>query len=224
MATLSPLPTIHILATSELHLAAARVSSVWEWYVIRAAGFTAAGLLILLMISGIGQVTGYTYRFLEPIKAWAVHKAMALALCAAVLVHVTFLVLDHYIPFSIPQVLIPFLSHYSNHSSLFGISLSGIGVASGILATYGVVTIVLTSLYWKETKRKTWRWLHYLSYFVILAVFVHALGTGSDLRYGLFRKVWIMVFFILLLAVISRLWHAGTLRSKNVPSVSNIVD
>lgn len=205
----------HILAASEVHAAATRVGSVWEWYVIRAAGFTAAGLLILLMLSGIGQVTGYTYRFLEPIKAWAVHKAMALALCAAILVHVIFLVLDHYITFSVPQVLIPFLSRYSNRSSLFGVGLSTIGVASGILAAYGVLAIVLSSLYWKETKRKTWRWLHYLSYFVILAVFLHALGTGSDLRYGLFRTTWVAAFLVLLLAVVSRLWHAGTLRKRH---------
>lgn len=215
MVDIITITATRILATGTVHAVATRVGSVWEWYIIRAAGFTAAGLLILLMISGIGQVTGYTYRFLEPIKAWAVHKAMALALCAAILIHATFLVLDHYIPFSIPQVLIPFLSRYSNHSSLFGIGLSSIGVASGILAAYGVLTIVLSSLYWKETKRKTWRWLHYLSYFVILAVFLHALGTGSDLRYGLFRTTWVAAFLVLLLAVVSRLWHAGTLRKHD---------
>jgi methionine sulfoxide reductase heme-binding subunit len=213
---IAPTSIMSLVALSEASLAASRVGSVWEWYIIRAAGFTAAGLLILLMLSGIGQVTGLTYRFLEPIKAWAVHKAMALALCAAILVHIIFLILDHYISFSIPQVLIPFLSQYSNHSSLFGISLATVGVASGILAAYGVAVIVLSSLYWMDSKPKTWHWLHYLSYFVILAVFIHALGTGSDLRYGLFRTAWILVFVVVLIAILSRLWRTGTLRKREL--------
>jgi sulfoxide reductase heme-binding subunit YedZ len=206
--------TLNILATSEAHIAVSRVATSWEWYVVRAAGFVAAGLLILLMLSGIGQVTGLTYRFLEPIKAWAVHKALALSLCAAVFIHVLFLLLDHYIHFSIPQVLIPFLSSYSNHSSLFGIGLASIGVASGILAMYGIAIIVLSSLSWIDTKPKTWRLLHYLSYFVVLATFVHALGVGSDLRYGLFREAWIALSFVLILAIVSRLWRMGTTRQK----------
>lgn len=202
------------LGASEVHAAASRVSTTWEWYIVRAAGFVAAGLLILLMLSGIGQVTGLTYRFLEPIKAWAVHKALALSLCGAVFIHVLFLLLDHYISFSIPQVLIPFLSSYSNHSTLFGIGLAGIGVASGILATYGIVVIVLSSLGWIDTKPKTWRLLHYLSYFVILAAFVHALAVGSDLRYGTFRMAWLGIAFILLIGIISRLRRSGTIKSK----------
>jgi len=46
------------------------------------------GLLILLMLSGIGQVTGLTYKIVEPVKAWVIHKALALALCGAIVVHV----------------------------------------------------------------------------------------------------------------------------------------
>lgn len=201
-------------ASSEVRIAASRVGSSWTWYIIRGAGFTAAGLLILLMFSGIGQVTGITYRFIEPVKAWAVHRALALALCGAIAVHVIFLLVDHFLPFSLVQVLVPFASKYSNGTALLGVSLSGIAVALGILAMYTVVVIVLSSLGWINTRKGVWRKLHYLSYFVILAVFVHALGAGSDLKYGLFRAVWILIGVILVLAVASRLWRAGTLSRK----------
>jgi sulfoxide reductase heme-binding subunit YedZ len=204
----------YLFATSELHIATTRIAATWQWYVIRAAGFTAAGLLILLMLSGIGQVTGLTYRFLEPIKAWALHKALALALCGAIAVHVTFLLFDDYLPFSVVQVLVPFASRYGNHTSLLGLGLDGIAVALGILAMYGVAIILLSSLGWIDSKQKTWRWLHYLSYFVMLAVMIHALGAGSDLRYGIFREVWILIAIILLIAILSRLWRSGTLRKK----------
>jgi len=201
-------------ASSEVKIAASRVAISWTWYVIRAAGFVAAGLLFLLMVSGIGQVTGLIYKLIEPVKAWALHKALALALCAAIAVHGTFLLFDHFVSFSALQVLVPFASHYSNGTTLLGLGLSGIAVALGILAMYGVVVVVLSSLGWIETKKGVWRALHYTSYFVMLAVFVHALGVGSDLKYGTFRAAWIAVGVVLLLAVVSRLWRAGTLSKK----------
>ncbi|HSX15301.1 MAG TPA: hypothetical protein VLF40_00775 [Candidatus Saccharimonadales bacterium] len=199
-------------ASSEAQIAAARAAASWQWYVIRASGFTAAGLLFALMVSGIGQVTGLMYRFLEPIKAWALHKALAIALCGAIAVHALLLLFDHFVRFSPVQVLVPFVSRYSNHTALFGFGLGGIAVALGILAAYGVAIVVLSSLGWIETKKGAWRLLHYTSYFVMVAVFVHALGVGSDLKYGTFRIIWIAIGAVLLLAIISRLWRAGTLR------------
>jgi predicted ferric reductase len=205
-------PILVHFGSSEVQLATSRVAASWTWYVIRAAGFVAAGLLILLMLSGIGQVTGLTYKLIAPIKAWAIHKALAFALCAAIVVHVGFLLVDHFMPFSLVQVLVPFVSHYSNGTRLFGIGLSSIAVALGILAAYGVAVIVLSSLGWIDTKQGIWRKLHYISYFVMIAVFIHALGVGSDLKYGLFRSAWIFIAGILVIAVLSRLWRARTLR------------
>lgn len=174
----------------------------------------AAGLLILLMLSGIGQVTGLTYRVLEPVKAWAVHRAMALALCATIVLHVGSLLIDKFVPFSLLQVLVPLASQYTNGSKLLGVSFGGWAVGLGILAMYAVAIIVASSLGWIDTHKRTWRWLHYLSYFVILAVFLHGMSVGSDLRYGTFRTIWVGLFVIVLIGVISRLARVGTLRKR----------
>lgn len=208
----------HIAATSTVQVAAQRIGAEWKWYIVRAAGFTAAGLLILLMLSGIGQVTGLTYRFVEPIKAWAIHKALAIALCVAIVTHVLFILLDNFVPFSLAQVLVPFLSHYSNKAPLFGLNISSIAVASGILAAYGVAIIVTSSLLWIDKHKTTKRRLHYLSYAVILFVFVHALGTGSDLKYGTFRSAWIFLSIIVAVAILSRLWRTGTMSKSEAKS------
>ena len=56
-----------------------RSSVTWPWYITRAAGIIAVVLLILLILSGIGQITGFTFRFLEPLNAWAVHRAIGIA-------------------------------------------------------------------------------------------------------------------------------------------------
>lgn len=199
-----------LLSDNTVNVALQRASASWPWYVIRASGFTAAGLLILLMLSGIGQVTGLTYRFIEPIKAWAVHKALAIAMSVAIGIHGIFLLLDHYIPFSLPAILVPLMSHYNNGSKLLGLPLSSLGVAMGIVASYGIAIIVLSSLNWIDTKKGAWRKLHYLSYVVAILVFLHALYVGSDLKYGSFRSIWLLLGFIVVLGVISRLARRGS--------------
>lgn len=207
--------TVPYFGSGELSAAASRVQVSWTWYVIRAAGFTAAGLLFLLMLSGIGQVTGLTYRFIEPIKAWALHKAMAIALCVAVAVHVLFLLIDHYLPFSLTQIVVPFASHYTNGTTLFSFGLGAVAVALGVLAMYGIILVVASSLGWIDTKKHLWRTMHYISYFIVVAVFIHALGTGSDLKYGLFREAWIAAGFVLVLGIVSRLWRTRTTTKKD---------
>jgi predicted ferric reductase len=199
-----------LFAANVLNVAANRVTTSWPWYVIRGAGFAAAGLLFLLMMSGIGQVTGATYRFIEPIKAWAIHKALAIMMCIMIAIHVGFLLLDHFISFSVIQLFLPFASHYNNGTKLAGIPLGGVAISLGILAMYGVAIVVLSSLGWINSRKKQWRKLHYISYAVVFLVFLHAIYVGSDLKYGIFRKSWEVLGFIVVIGIISRLWRAGT--------------
>ena len=211
--------TLHVIPVenigSTITLATHRVATSWPWYIIRAAGFIAAGLLVLLMLSGIGQVTGIIYRWIEPIKVWAIHKAIALALIVAIIIHISFLLIDHFVPFSIVQILVPFASHYTNGTKLLGIPLGGIAVTLGILSMYFVFILVLTSLGWIDTHKSAWRKLHYLSYVVAGFILMHALYAGSDLKYGIFREAWIALGGIVLIAVIARLWRAGTVPKDN---------
>lgn len=204
----------HFFALTTAQAVTHQVSNEWEWYIVRASGFVAAGLLFLLMVSGIGQVTGLTYRFMEPIRAWAFHKALAMALLVSIAIHGTFLFLDHYISFSIPRLLVPFLSHYSNGTAFLGIS-SIFGVAFGILAMYGIVITVTSSLEavgWINSKKRTWKTLHLLNYVIFVFVFLHALLVGTDLRYGMFRQAWILLGSLVVIAIVSRLLRVGTTR------------
>jgi methionine sulfoxide reductase heme-binding subunit len=205
---------LDLIASGSLQVAGQRVGTSWPWYVIRAAGFISAGLIVLLMLSGIGQVTGFTYRFLEPVKAWALHKAMALALVVSIAVHIGFLLIDHFVKFSLLQLFVPFLSRYNNHTQLLGLPLGWAAVGLGVLAMYGVVIIVLSSLGWIDTKKRAWRKLHYLSYVVALFVFLHALYAGSDVQYGIFRAAWMFLGLIVVIGMVMRLWRAGSTKQR----------
>jgi predicted ferric reductase len=202
----------HYLSSSTGQIVIHRLSTSWPWYIIRGAGFLAAGLLILIMISGIGQVTGIIYRYIEPVKVWAIHKALAIALLVAITFHIGFLLIDHYIRFNFIQILLPLASNYTNGTKLFGISLGALSVSLGILAMYGAIILVASSLKWIDSKKTTWRKIHYISYAVIIFVFIHALYVGTDLKYGIFRSGWIFLSLILVVAILVRLWRAGTLK------------
>ena len=45
---------------SVVSIASHRVVTSWPWYIVRGAGFVAAGLIVLLMLSGIGQGLGHS--------------------------------------------------------------------------------------------------------------------------------------------------------------------
>jgi len=205
----------HLLAADTLQLALERAIKTWKWYVVRASGFLSAGLLFMLMISGIGHVTGLTYKYIEPLKAWAIHKAMAIALCAAIFIHVFFILIDNYVPFSLKQILIPFQSNYTTGAKIANISIGSWGVTLGILAMYGSLIIVASSLGWINSHKKSWKLLHYLSYAVFVMVFIHALYTGYDLTHGVLRAGWMLAMAIVIVAIISRLRRAGSLKINN---------
>lgn len=198
-----------------LELALGRIASSWIWYGIRASGFVSAGLLVVIILLGIGQVTGFTYRFIEPIKAWAIHKAVALSLCVGIFLHISLLLIDKYNRFSLSQILIPFLSNYNNGTKVFGLPLGGLAITFGILAMYGIVLIVSTSLGWIDSKKELWKKVHYVSYPTALFIILHVLYTGTDVKRGLIRSIWIILAFIVLAGFLSRLRRNGSLKNKN---------
>lgn len=186
-----------------------RTETSWPWYLTRASGIMAAIILVVLMLSGIGQITGYTFKFLDPLTSWASHRALGIALGVSVLLHILSLLFDHFVKFSLLDILIPWLSDYKP-VKLFGIQFGSMYVAFGILAFYLMVIIILTSLVWVEKKPYIWKWIHLLSYITIFFVFIHALYIGTDLTHGILRWVWIFLGASIFVASMKRLWRART--------------
>jgi len=187
-----------------------RALTSWPWYLVRASGIIAAISLVILMLSGIGSVTGHTFRFLEPITAWASHKALGIVFGISVLIHMIGLLFDHFVPFDIPSLLVPWLSNYKP-VTIFGMQLGSLFVALGVLAFYGVALVVISSLLWIEKKPFLWKIAHLLSYVVMIFVFIHALYLGTDLSTGIWRWLWIAIGGGVAIAVVARLWRAKTI-------------
>ena len=181
-----------------------RAKTALPWYIIRASGIIAAVFLFLLILSGVGLITGYSFKFLDPLNAWATHKAMGIAFAVSVTIHGIAILSDKYVPFSITQVFIPFTSSY-RPLKLFGYSFGSLGVVFGILSFYLLLAIILSSFLLISKKPHTWKSFHLLAYLVLVLVFFHALMIGTDLASGIFRVVWIVAGIGLLLAIFYRL-------------------
>jgi len=186
-----------------------RTKSSWSWYLVRGAGFVAAAALVVLMLSGMGLVTGFTFRFLEPLTAWATHRALGIVFGISILLHMLGLFFDHFAPFNLVQLLVPWVSDYKP-VTLFGVNVGSLYVALGVLAFYGVALVIITSLLWVEKKPYLWKLVHLLSYLVMIFVFIHALYLGTDLTHGVLRWAWIATGFGVAGVVLYRLWRAKT--------------
>lgn len=188
----------------------ARAKTSWPWFIARGSGIVAGIALILLMLSGIGQITGDTFRFLEPLTAWASHRALGITFAIAGSLHMAALLFDTFVPFNVAQLFIPWLATYKP-VTLWGHQFGSLYVALGILAFYLSVIVVATSLVWVEKKPYVWKVLHILSYIIIAFVFIHALYLGTDLAHGVLRLVWIFFGLLIGFGSLYRLWRAKTI-------------
>lgn len=179
----------------------------WPWYLTRASGLIAFVLFLLLMLSGIGFITGHTFKFLEPITGWMTHKALGISLGVALFLHIGALYFDHFVHFDLASLLIPFVSDYKP-VDFFGIQFGSLYVAIGILAFYVIIVTVITSLIWINTKQKSWKFVHLLNYIAAALIFFHSLYLGTDLSGGVLRVIFIALGAVILAASIIRLWRA----------------
>jgi hypothetical protein len=203
-------PSIQLSAATSLPQSAGqKLKKSWPWYVTRGSGLVAATALILLLLSGIGFITGTTFRFLEPLSAWLTHRALGIAFAISVAIHVLVLLFDKHQRFSIIDILIPFVSDFKP-VEFGGIKLGSLYLALGILALYGTIAVVATSLLWIDKKPFIWRLVHYLSYGIMTAVYVHALYLGTDIKNGVFRILWYGLGILLVVALAFRAWRIGT--------------
>lgn len=186
-----------------------KIQRSWPWYLTRASGIIAAVSLVILILSGIGSVTGHTFRFLEPLTAWATHRALGIALVVSIVVHMGALLFDKFVSFSIVDILVPWSSN-EQPVTLFGVELGSFYIALGILAFYLACVVTVSSLLIIDKKPHAWKWLHLLSYATIALVSVHAIGAGTDTGHGIGLVIWVAANIALIVALIARIKRVGT--------------
>jgi predicted ferric reductase len=139
------------------------------WYVTRASGILAYLLLWLSMVLGLGVTSKIFDRLLDRLFTYDFHQFISLLSIAFVVLHVAVLLLDRYLPYSIWQILIPFISPYRPF-----------WVGIGVIGFYLTLLVTVTFYLRKKIGMKAFRLIHILSLVGYLGVTLHGIYAGTD--------------------------------------------
>jgi predicted ferric reductase len=143
-------------------------TQIW-WYVTRASGLTGYFLLWLSMVWGFAIPTGFMRPVLENIFSYDFHEHLSLLGLGFVIVHVGVLLFDKYLPFSIIQVLIPFVDTYRP-----------LWVGFGIISFYLLLLVTFTFYLRQRIGSRAFRAIHVLSLVSYWGTTLHGLFAGTD--------------------------------------------
>ncbi len=139
------------------------------WYVTRASGLVAYMLLWFSMVLGLAVSSKYMDAVLDRVFTYDFHQFISLLSIAFVLLHVIVLLFDRYLPYSIWQVLIPFISTYRPF-----------WVGVGVIGFYLVLLVTVTFYLRKKIGMKAFRWIHVLSLLSYVGATLHGVYAGTD--------------------------------------------
>jgi len=140
------------------------------WYVARASGLVAFGLLTLSMWLGLAMST----RLLGPRRQKALfgwHRTLVWTALSMVGLHMAAVLADPVLHFGLPAVLVPFAAPWKP-----------IGVAAGVVGGWLALALAASFRAKKWLGHRAWRSLHYASFAAFALFLGHALMVGTDLK------------------------------------------
>lgn len=139
------------------------------WYLTRAAGLMGYFLLWLSTAWGLVVSSKILDTFMERAFTYDFHEYLSLLGLGFIAVHVSVLMADQYLPYSIWQVLVPFLSPYRP-----------LWVGIGVITFYLSLLVTVTFYLKKHIGMSAFRKIHYLSLVAYVGATVHGLYGGTD--------------------------------------------
>jgi len=155
------------------------------WYITRAAGLTSYILLWLSMIWGMAIATKILSPAVESSYSYDFHEFLSVLGLGFVLLHVVVLLVDHYQPFSILQILIPFVESYRP-----------LWVGLGIIGFYIFLLVTVTFYMRGSIGPKAFRSIHTLSLLGYLGATVHGLFAGTDSALPVAKLIYAATFLV----------------------------
>lgn len=160
------------------------------WYLSRATAFVSLSLLWLSMALGLGITNKMARLWPGAPAAFALHEYVSLLGLAFAAFHAIVILGDHYINFTLLQLLIPF--------GTVGYRPFWVGI--GQVAFYTWAILALTFYIRPIIGQKSWRFLHYGSFGMYLLGIFHGLFSGTDASAGWAQNYyWVSVGSLLFL-------------------------
>ena len=140
----------------------------WWWFT-RAGGIVAWVAVAAAVVWGLLASTRMIRRRGAPAWILDLHRYLGTLTIVFVAIHVATVWLDSFVKFDAKQLFVPFASNWRPHA-----------VAWGILSTYLLVAIQITSWAMRKLPRKLWHRVHVLSLPMFVMATVHAFLAGTD--------------------------------------------
>lgn len=112
----------------------------WTWLLIRGSGLVAWGLLTGVVVWGLLLRSRVLGRLAPPVRLLNLHRWLGSAALAALAAHLTLLLVDPFVRFTVPQILVPGLAPWQPLAVALGT------VALWLLAPVSVVGRIRTRL------------------------------------------------------------------------------
>lgn len=188
-------------------------SQIW-WYLARASGIVGWLLLTASVIWGILTPAKLSDRQ-RPAWFLDLHRWLAGLTIGFVAIHLVSLMADSYIEFSVADLLIPFAADWKPFP-----------VALGVLATWLLVIIQVTSLAMKKLPRHIWRKIHLTSYLAFFLTSLHGTLAGTDATNTLYQATSIAalaaVIFTTLFRVMTRRKRTPSRAQRSAPNTEPV--
>jgi predicted ferric reductase len=139
------------------------------WYVARASGIVAWGLVTGSVVLGLWLSLRMSKKLPRPAWTLDLHRFIGGLAVVFTGVHLAGLVADSYVDFGVRELLVPFASGWQPGA-----------VALGVVGVYLLVAIEVTSLLMKRLPRRFWRGVHFSSYALFVLATAHLLLAGTD--------------------------------------------
>lgn len=168
------------------------------WYLTRAAGMISYLLLWLSIVWGLAIPSKLLGNVLSGDFTFDFHQFISLLSLVFLGLHIVVLTADKYLPFSIAQILVPFLSPYRP-----------LWVGIGILAFYILLLVTITFYMRKQIGMKAFRYIHFASLVAYLGAVVHALMSGTDSSLPVVMLIYLSTFSMVIFLTaywLVRLW------------------
>lgn len=168
------------------------------WFLSRASGIVAWALLCATIVWGVLLSTRMMRQIDRPAWLLDLHKWFAALSIIGVAIHLAALVADSYVEFGWRELAVPMASTWQPGA-----------VAWGIVATYLLVAVQLTSLAMKKLPRRFWRAIHLTSYAMFAMTSIHAFAAGTDASNDLFLIFGAMLITLVIAVTVVRAIYAA---------------
>jgi methionine sulfoxide reductase heme-binding subunit len=156
------------------------------WYAERAAGIVSYLLLTLLVVLGLTLSTRVRTKRWPMFAIEDVHRFVGILAAVFIVLHVSLIAVDPFLPFRLTQIFVPFTAAYRP-----------LATGLGTVALELLVAVAVANALRRRIPHRLWRTTHYLGFAVWAAATAHGLVAGSDRR-----DAWLLGLYVAAVAAV----------------------